>query len=215
MTPDTKKLINMPVFAHLSMEKLEEFLEKTPCRLAHYETREHIAMQGAPCRAFILLCEGQVRASMIGTDGRQVTIEDHEAPMLLASNFVFATHNHFPVDIIAITPCEIMVIEKEPFTELMCTEPVVLQNFLRILSDRSHILTRKLGSLVLLKLKNRIAAYLLEHQEIRNQQEVADYLGVARPSLARVLAELAQEGSVVFENRRITIADRAKLEKYL
>lgn len=71
MTPDTKKLINMPVFAHLSMEKLEEFLEKTPCRLAHYETREHIAMQGAPCRAFILLCEGQVRASMIGTDGRQ------------------------------------------------------------------------------------------------------------------------------------------------
>lgn len=205
----------MPVFAHLSMEKLEEFLEKSPCRIAHYETREHIAMQGSPCRAFHLLCEGQVRASMIGNDGRQITIEDHEAPMLLASNFVFATHNLFPVDIIAMSPCEIMIIEKEPFIKLMCTEPVVLQNFLRILSDRSHILTRKLGSLVLLKLKNRIAAYLLEHKEIRNQQEVADYLGVARPSLARVLAELAHEGSVVFENRRITIADRAKLEKYL
>lgn len=97
----------------------------------------------------------------------------------------------------------------------MCSEPVVLQNFLRIMSDRSHILTRKLGSLVLLKLKNRIAAYLLEHNEIRNQQEAADFLGVARPSLARVLAELAQEGSVVFENRKVTIADRAKLEKYL
>ena len=212
---DTKKLINMPVFAHLSMEKLEEFFEKVPYRIAHYETREHIAMQGSPCRAFHLLCEGQVRASMIGTDGRQVTIEDHDAPMLLASNFVFATHNRFPVDIIAMSPCEIMIIDKEPFMELMCTEPVVLQNFLRILSDRSHILTRKLGSLVLLKLKNRIAAYLLEHQEIRNQQDVADYLGVARPSLARVLAELAQEGSVVFENRRVTILDHAKLEKYL
>lgn len=99
--------------------------------------------------------------------------------------------------------------------ETTAPEPVVLENFLRILSDRSHILSRKPGSLVLLKLKNRIAAYLLEHQEIRNQQEVADYLGVARPSLARVLAELAQEGSVLFENRRVTIADQAKLEKYL
>ena len=205
----------MPVFAHLPLGKLEEFLEKAPYRIAFYETREHIAMQGSPCRAFHLLCEGQVRAYMIGPDGRQVTIEDHEAPMLLASNFVFATHNRFPVDIVAMTPCEIMIIEKGTFIELMCTEPVVLQNFLRILSDHSLILTRKLGSLVLLKLKNRIAAYLLEHQEIRNQQEVADFLGVARPSLARVLAELAQEGSVLFENRRVTIADRAKLEKYL
>ena len=113
------------------------------------------------------------------------------------------------------SPCEIVIIEKEPFMELMCSEPVVLQNFLRILSDRSHILTRKLGSLVLLKLKNRIAAYLLEHHEIRNQQEVADYLGAARPSLARVLAEMAHEGVVVFEKRRVTIADRSKLEKYL
>ncbi len=212
---DTRKLINMPVFAHLSMEKLEAFFKKASYRIAHYEAREHIAMQGAPCRAFHLLCEGQVRASMIGSDGRQITIEDHEAPMLLASNFVFATQNRFPVDIIAMTPCEIMTIEKEALIELMCSEPVVLQNFLRIMSDRSHILTRKLGSLVLLKLKNRIAAYLLEHNEIRNQQEVADFLGVARPSLARVLAELAQEGSVVFEKRKVTIADRAKLEKYL
>ena len=205
----------MPVIAHLSMEKLEEFFKKAPYRIVHYETREHIAVQGFPCRAFFLLCEGLVRASMIGPDVRQVIIEDHEAPMLLASNFVFATHNRFPVDIVAMSPCEIVIIEKEPFMELMCSEPVVLQNFLRILSDRSHILTRKLGSLVLLKLKNRIAAYLLERHEIRNQQEVADYLGAARPSLARVLAELAHEGAVVFEKRRVTIADRSKLEKYL
>lgn len=212
---DINKLTNMPVFAQLSMEKLEAFLEKASYRVMHVETRQHIARQGTPCRAFYLLCKGQVRASMTGPDGRQVTIEDHDAPMLLASNFVFATHNRFPVDILAITPCDIMIIEKEAFMDLMTHEPVVLHNFLRIISDRSQLLAHKLGSFVLLRLKNRVAAYLIEHGEIRNQQEVADCMGVARPSLARVLAELAHEGAVVFENRQITIANREKLEKYL
>lgn len=212
---DIKKLINMQVFAHLSMEKLEAFMEKASYRVARFDTRGFIARQGTPCRGIYLLCQGHVRATMTGPDGRQVTIKDHEAPMLMASNFVFATHNRFPVDIIAMTPCEIMIIEKEAFMELMTHEPVVLHNFLRIISDRSQLLANKLGSFVLLRLKNRVAAYLVEHGEIRNQQEVADCMGVARPSLARILAELAHEGAVVFKNRQITIKDLSQLEKYL
>ena len=212
---DIKKRINMPVFANLPMEKLEAFLKTAPHRIAHYEGSEYIVRQGTPCRGLYLRYEGQVCALMTGADGKQLTIEDHDAPMHLASNIVFATDTLFPVDIIATTPGRVMIMEKEAFTRRMNHEPVVHNNFLRILSDRSHILARKRGSLVLLKLKNRVAAYLLEHREIRNRKEVAERMGVARPSLARILAELAHEGAVTFEKRRIGINDRAQLEKYL
>ena len=43
-------------------------------------------------------------------------------------------------------------------------------------------------------LKTRLLAYLREHENPRSRQEIADILGVARPSLARVLSELADEG---------------------
>lgn len=207
--------MNTPVFLHLSMEKLQTFIDNSSYKLQSYAPRDFVAMQNDPCRAFYLLYDGKVRASMIGPDGKRVTIEDHQGPVLLAPNFVFATNNRFPVDVVALTPCEVLIISKEHFIEFMRREPIVMYNFLRILSDRSRLLTQKLGAFALLGLKSRVATYLCEHGDIHNQQDVAERLGVARPSLSRILAELAKEGCVAFANRKIIIADRSLLEKYL
>ena len=68
-----------------------------------------------------------------------------------------------------------------------------MQNFLRIISDRSIFLSKKVNSFALQNLKERLLNYLHIHGDIKNQQEVANILGVARPSLARALSELANE----------------------
>ena len=96
----------------------------------------------------------------------------------------------------------------------MQKEPVVMQNFLRIISDRSIFLSRKLNSFALRNLKGRLAAYLLEREGQHSQQEIADVLGVARPSLARVLAELIEEGGIKMDKRTIRIVDRELLTRY-
>lgn len=212
---DVKKLMTTPVFLHLSEEKLQAFIEGTSHKLRSYAAHEFIAMQGDPCRMLYLLYNGTVRATMSGSDGKQVTMEDLQAPVLLAPAFLFATNHRFPVNVVALTPCEVLVINKESFVELMRREPIVMQNFLRIISDRSQILTQKINSFALQGLKNRIAAYLCERGGIGNQQEVAERMGVARPSLSRVLAELADEGCIAFEKRKVVIVHRAGLEKYL
>ena len=172
-------------------------------------------MQGDPCRSVYLLYSGEIRTTMSGPDGKQVTIEDLEAPVLLAPAFVFATNNRFPVDVTALTSCEVLLINKENFVELMQREPIVMQNFLRIISDRSYQLSQKISSFALHGLKSRVVAYLCQQGSISNQQEVSERLGVARPSLSRVLAELAAEGCVTFEKRKVVINNRDALEKYL
>lgn len=203
-----------PVFLHLSEEKLQAFIDSTPHTLRHYAAQDFVAMQGAPCRSLYLLCSGEVRTTMSGPDGKQVTMEDLKAPVLLAPAFVFSTIARFPVNVVAMTPCELLLINKENFVELMRREPIVMQNFMRIISDRCYTLSQKTNSFALHGLKSRVAAYLCNRGEINNQQEVAERLGVARPSLSRVLAELAEEGCIVFEKRKVVIADRARLEKY-
>ena len=69
-----------------------------------------------------------------------------------------------------------------------------MSGFLTDISDRSAFLGRKLNEFALLDLKKRILEYLKTNPVIRNQREVAQRLGVTRPSLARALSELAKEG---------------------
>ena len=52
------------------------------------------------------------------------------------------------------------------------------------------------------------------HGSILNQQEVAQILGVARPSLARALSELSTEGCILMEGKDIRIDDESA-QKYL
>ena len=212
---DVKRLMGTPVFLHLSEDKLRAFIDNTSHALRSYAAHEFVAMQGNPCRSVYLLYDGEVRTTMTGPDGKQVTMEDLKAPILLAPAFVFATVNRFPVNVTTLTPCEVLLIDKENFIELMRREPIVMQNFLRIISDRSYKLSQKISSFALRGLKSRVAAYLCNEGSINNQQEVSERLGVARPSLSRVLAELAEEGCIVFEKRKVVVTERFRLEKYL
>ena len=78
-----------------------------------------------------------------------------------------------------------------------------MHNFLRLVSDRTLFLSKKLNAFALQSLKSRLLNYLRMHGSILNQQEVAQILGVARPSLARALSELAGEGCIRMEGKEI------------
>ena len=186
---DYKKLAEAPVFRGLSERFLENFIGRTPNALREFGIGDFIALQGTVCQSLYLLYSGRVRTNMVNEEGKQVTIEEIEAPRLLAPAFIFATDNRFPVNI----------------TTLTNWEKIVMQNFLRIISDRSIFLSRKLNAFALQDLKTRLLAYLREHENPRSRQEIADILGVARPSLARVLSELADEGYLRIEKRKITV----------
>lgn len=133
---------------------------------------------------------------MINDEGKELTVEEIGAPNLLASAFIFATENRFPVNVEAIGLCEVFIIGKERFLEFMRLHPLMMQNFLKDISDRSVFLSRKLNEFALLNLKTRLLKYLETHSAIHNQQEVAQKLGVTRPSLARALSELVNEGKI-------------------
>ena len=202
---DYKKLAEAPIFRGLSERFLVNFIGRTPNALREFGIGDFIALQGTACQSLYLLYSGRVRTNMVNEEGKQVTIEEIEAPRLLAPAFIFATDNRFPVNITTLTNCEVLVLNRTDFVDLMHREKIVMQNFLRIISDRSIFLSRKLNAFALQDLKTRLLAYLREHENPRSRQEIADILGVARPSLARVLSELADEGYLRIEKRKITV----------
>lgn len=208
------ELLKMPPFQGISEEQLLPLIlaPEHACRL--YKSSDFIAMQGEAYRSLFILCSGSVRTQMVNAEGKQLTIETLKAPELLAPAFVFSSENRFPVNIEAKEDCEILIVNKNAFLEFLHQYPLVMHNFLQLLSDRTLFLSKKLNTFALQSLKSRILNYLRMHGSILNQQEVAQILGVARPSLARALSELSTEGCILMEGKDIRIDDESA-QKYL
>lgn len=198
-----------PFFDGLKECELSALLEMPGNATRQYKEGDFIALQGDPCRALYILCEGNVRAQMVSPEGKQLTVDHLRAVELLAPAFLFASENRFPVNLEATERCEVVAVARDNFLEAMHVHPRLMQNFLRVISERSLFLSRKLNEFALLGLKERLLNFLKLHGAISNQQEVAYILGVARPSLARALSELVAEGRVRMDGKRILVlADR-------
>lgn len=190
------ELLKISLFKGMNEIDVVEFLYGASNNLKRYNVGDSVVRQGDLCRGVYILVSGRVRCSMSGDNGKEITVDEMTAPCILASAFIFATENRFPVNVEALVPCELYVIDKARFLEFMYKHPVMLENFLRDISDRGVFLSKKVNEFALQNLKTRILAYLEKNQDIHNQRELAQRLGVTRPSLARALSELIAESKI-------------------
>lgn len=190
------EIYDMPLFRGGDRNLLEAVLEKSPGRYASYHKGDFIAMQNSVCRSLLLLCEGSVYAQMTSPEGRELTLDTLSAPDTLASAFVFGTENRYPVSIIAQADCRLWVLSRESLREILEQDRTVLRNFLTIISDHSLFLSRRINEFALQSLASRVVSYLKDNHSIRNLQEVAFILGVARPSLSRMIGQMVEQGTV-------------------
>lgn len=151
-------------------------------------------MQGYPCRSLYILCEGSVYARMVSEEGKEFTLDTLSAPEVLASAFVFSSDSIFPVTIFASGKCGIWILGKDCIWDIIRQDNTVLGNYLRVISDHSMFLSRRLSEFALQTMSSRIVDYVKRHGPLENLQETAFILGVARPSLSRTVAQLVSQG---------------------
>ncbi len=210
---DIQQLKQSPVFQDISEKQLESFLEDAPHSLKSYDKHDFVVMQGERCRSLYILYSGKVQAVMTHPDGKELVVEVLEAPVAMAPILLFGTKDKFPVSIIAMEPVEVLIINKDKFLRWMQEDAQLMQNFLRIISDRSVWLTEKISSFALQSLEMRLAHYLYFHSDSpESQSDIAKRLGVARPSLSRVVSGLVEKGVILIEKRKIVVPDPDKLK---
>jgi CRP-like cAMP-binding protein len=171
----------------------------------------------------LIVVQGSVRGEMADFSGKKLKIEDITAPRPLAAAFIFGRDNRFPVDIIANEPSVIMIIPRDVLIFLLQHSQTVLSNYLNAISSRTQFLSNKIRFLSFKTIKEKMANYILTnlkkdsniYQLNQSQTELADFFGVTRPSLARALAEMEDEGILRVERREIAILDKDKLNKLL
>ena len=191
-----EKLSKAPVFEGCSLAMLEDMLASSGHRLRHKDEGSLIAYMGDELTDAVILVEGTVYSSMTNQEGKEIVVETLTGPIMLAPAFLFAKDSRFPVNVIAKTACTVLYIPKSAFRDWLHRDPQLMMNFIGIVSNRCQRLSQRLNDFALQSLKERVVEYLRLHQRIDSVEWLAKVLGVARPSLSRVLSELKAEGVI-------------------
>jgi len=216
-------LSQSPIFRGISPEELSELFSQIHYQVRTYQKNDLITESGEICDRLLIIQRGNVKAEMNDYSGKTIKIEDIEAPRPLATAFLFGKENRFPVTVSANTEVEIVSIPKLEFVKLIQVSSLILNNYLNAISTRAQFLSQKLKFLSFKTIKQKIAHYLLEQAgdrlqtvEIKQSQEqLAEMFGVTRPSLARTLGEMNQEGLIETQRRFIKILDKNRMNLLL
>lgn len=216
---DYDKLQQAQIFKGLTIDEIETILGSVPCKVRKFRAGSLLAQQGDQVNSFIIVMSGLVKGEMVDFAGRVIKIEDIPASGALASAFIFGNRNRFPVNVIAQSDGELLVIEKNAFLSLLMRNDRILTNFLDLISNRSQFLSEKIKFLNFKTIKGKLAHYILQSAGSSGnsvtfgmtQSELADYFGVARPSIARALGDMEEEGIIEASGKHIKIVNRKKL----
>ena len=182
------------IFEGCSPETLEKLVGTTGHRLRRKDEGTYIAYRGDELTDAVILVEGIIYSSMTNQEGKEVVVETLTGPVMLAPAFLFLANSRFPVNVIAKTDCTMLYIAKSSFREWLHRDPQLMMNFIGVISNRCERLSGRLNDFAILSLKERVMEYLRLHRRIDSVEWLARIMGVARPSLSRVLSELKNEG---------------------
>jgi len=157
---------------------------------------------------------------MIDESGRIVKIEDIASPRALAPLFLFGAANRFPVEVTANENTEAIIIPKESVIKLFARNEAFLENYMNMSANYAQTLSEKLFFMSFKTIRQKLASYFLrlsatQGSQIlldRSQQELADYFGISRPSLAREVSHMQDDGLIKADRKQITILNKEKLK---
>lgn len=209
--------LDLLFFCTMCREKPPEEIAKIKCTIPHsikkYKKKEYLVYQGDEVGYLYMLTKGRVKTEIVSNPGLILHIEEIKAPYPLTAAFLFADNNRFPVDIIALEDSEIILIRKNSVEKQMAKCPHFLRGFMAFTANRTQFLLERLKILSLKSIKTKLAFHLL--QRTRNNEfelgcsiaTLAEYFGVERPSLSRVIYEMVHDGIIEFESGKGRIID--------
>nr|WP_314657451.1 Crp/Fnr family transcriptional regulator [uncultured Fusobacterium sp.] len=194
-----KTLKETVVFNNIDEKTIKNILEKTRYEIRNYSPNESIAFRGDEVKGLYIILKGTLITEMLTEEGNIIKIEELVPSDVIASAFIFGKRNSFPVDLSAKDKAEILFIERKEFLKLLFSQEKILENFLNEISNKTQLLTSKIWNSFNNKtIKKKFCDYVKKNQKdnlfsIQNLGALAEFFGVERPSLSRVLSDLVKD----------------------
>lgn len=213
---DWKVVGNNRLFQGISETELKRMLGCAKFNYKKYHKGDVIFRQDESVENFYVLLKGQVTIAKHLISGKKNTL------YIVRENQIFGEEQTFQYGAWALSDVELIEMPKTFFYSF-CSNACkhhkqLIQNILEMLSMKEWLVVKKINIVSAVSLKERISIWMLEEADDQgvvqvemNREELADYLGVARPSLSRTLMQMQSEGTIEVEKKQIRILDIKKI----
>lgn len=219
-----EKLARTDLFSAYDSGSLLRITKDLRYRVSEYDGATTLAVEGSPCAHLSVVVEGSVEIQKVLGSGRAITIDRLAEGSIFGEALLFPSKQRYVATITTAAPTTIIQISAGEIARLCREEPGFLEIFLGLLSGKMLMLNRRIRELSYSNIRQKVAARLLEEsirQDDRTvelgvtRKEMADDMGIPRPSLSRELGRMRDDGLLTFSGNRVTILDPEGLENVL
>lgn len=207
------EIIRIPLFSTINRETLKNHIENREITVQNFAKRAVVYNHKDLCDTLDLVLSGELVAYSLADNGSVMSMFEFKKDSMIGANLLYGENNAYPLNIYCLSDCRLLRISKNAVSEYLHDYSFVM-TYVKSLSQNSRSMNQKLTMITQKKLRDNILAYLKKQSIIQetdlitlpvSKRELADYLGVQRPSLFRELKKLKDEGVIEVKNRKILI----------
>ena len=202
-------------FLSLPLERWRAFAEGRPavrCSPGHL-----IYLQDTEATCFYYLKKGRVKSFIQSADGAERVLNLYRAGSLFGEASFF---DELPrvSSAIALTPCELVPIDRELVTQAVATDPELAMSMLKYLARTVRLLSGQLDDMAFRPVPWRLARFLLSYADqlslVRcTQEEIASSISASRVTVSRALNQFARKGLLTLGYGEIRIRNPDGLKR--
>lgn len=190
----------------------------------NYKKRQLIYESAGRPVCMFFVEKGKVKIFRTNDDGKELITSIFKEGEFFGYTPLFE-ESHYQDSAEALEDCEIMLIPKEEFFELIGNDPSVAGRFIRMLADNLSEREEQLLQLAYNSVRKRVANSLL-HVQSRykksdkdnpvlqfTREDLANVVGTATESLIRTLSDFKSEKLIDIKDGKISILNEEKLRK--
>jgi CRP/FNR family transcriptional regulator, cyclic AMP receptor protein len=208
-------LKTVTLFKGLPSEALSKILNSVEKR--GYSSGSNFIHQGDIGNSIYIVVEGRLKATMKSKDGREKILSIFEKGQYFGELSIFGRKRRTAF-ITAMSKCELLMLEKEVFRNLIREYPDISFNLLDDVCDKMAETNEQLSDALFVEADDKIKkaiANLSKNAHINRDglkciqnitvQDLANITGVVRPTASKIIGKFKRDGYIEVMNKKITI----------
>lgn len=226
MDAETKTILgNSELFSNMSRANMENILNCSQSRLRKYKAGQIIFSQEEKPNKFYAVISGKVALVKNVALGKKNILCELKEGSVFGEDFFLDREEDYWYDAEAVVNSEILEISLKFFSD-MCEEKCIcckqmMRNLLTIITKKEKIILKKVYINSSSNLLTKISIWLVNNADSKGvvksgmgREQLANYFGVARPSLSRALMKMQEDGLIKVKKDVFYIVNNDKIHEF-
>lgn len=206
-------LKKLPHFKDVNSKVVKDLIANRQISKHSYNKGVTVHEQYTECHGIDIVWSGKLIAYSLAANGSETIVFEFCMDSIIGANLLFGEQNRYPMNIYCTADCTLFHISKSAISELLKEYSFVIP-FVKSLSLNSQGMNQKIAMYTQKSLRENLIDYFIALSAVQNsktiilpisKKQLADHLGVQRPSLFRELKRMKDEGLIEISNRTIAI----------